>query len=298
MKLMLSRTFFALLACNTLVSAASSAPPPQYDILRPATASLYDYDDPKLLTISITDCKDKLVDATKQGIPSLSGTLVDAAFNVVPDADYRFFLRQGLVDRIKAAQVKLNASIEAHNKAHPDDDIPSITICLVEGYRSPELQNDVFHSRLERARSGAKAQTEDESYHEAACHVAPLRTHDSKDLHPGRCCGALATLAPKLGIIMGNNILRIAGQLDFSNKPDKTWMTHYQSKNPKAHTMRRLMVTALQEAGMVNTGKIQHWGFGDRYSALINEESSARYGVPDKSLFEEKESEKSYFSWF
>lgn len=250
-------TVFGAATDDSFINLDDDTSPPEHP-------QMPSYDGSKVLEIPIIDNGDLLANAAIEDIPTLSGTGwwwgVDTVFNVVNTRNNRFFIRKELCNCLAFAQTKLNAKINKHNKTTTPK-IRPLTIHLIEGYRTVDQQSSAYI---------LYPSTE-----------SPILTKDKlHDIYPGRCCGATITVFPITDKYLGTYPIRLYRSIGCTtNSTDHTWKTDYKPKNILKQRLRKYFIDSMVKAGFTNLGSVDRWEMGTRYTAFINHEKYARYGI-------------------
>jgi hypothetical protein len=229
--------------------------------------SIYRFDDPRLLEITVEECGEPLVKAEDYGIPSLSSferRSLNANQSSAP-----IKIRKSVAEKLQQAQGMLNDRTE---RMHLDP----MQICIIGGYCPPILIHEEFEQKITEDPNFPKKKQE--AWDNVAWNHAPLTTIDGKPLVAPRATGGVVSLGVWTNPFHKNiSAMTCDFGLSFSNK--STWRTDYHHPDGTIHQIRTAFINILQETGMVNAGFIHRWSYGDPYSALIKGEKTAIYGV-------------------
>ena len=204
--------------------------------------------DPRVADLPVEEIDDDLVDVRESTDLPLDGLKETA------EGAYAY-LRRGLVQRLLFAQGQL-----------PD----GYRLLLVEGYRPYELQEYYFtgyRARLEVLDPGLSGA---ESFQLASRYVSPpsIAPHVS---------GA----AIDLTLVDGEGTPVDMGTPINATPEDSAGACYFGAVNisSAARHHRRVLATALEEAGLVNyPTEWWHWSYGDRYWAFVTDQPAAIYG--------------------
>ncbi len=203
--------------------------------------------DPKVAAVHVEECGERLVE--------VRGTLLTDDRQQRASGGAQFHLRQGVLDRLLAAQTLL-----------PD----GMRLLFVEGYRPPALQRRYFETY------SAELSAQHPNWPEERLRAAASRYVSPPEIAPHSAGAAVdLTLADTdgheldLGTPMNANPEDSAGAC----------YTHAPNISPDARTHRKILSKALSEAGLVNyPTEWWHWSYGDRYWALTTGAPAALYG--------------------
>ncbi|GIJ26964.1 D-alanyl-D-alanine dipeptidase [Micromonospora qiuiae] len=164
-------------------------------------------------------------------------------------------LRRGVVERLLAAQRALPGGLR---------------LLVIEGYRPYQAQLDIFTGYRNELRRRHPDWSPERVYRETTKFVSPV------EVAPHSTGGAVdLTLCTDDG-----------AELDMGTVVDATpeasgnaCFTAASSISARARRHRRILVTALAGAGLVNyPTEWWHWSYGDRYWALLTGAAQTRYG--------------------
>jgi D-alanyl-D-alanine dipeptidase len=171
-------------------------------------------------------------------------------------------LRQEVLKRLKNAQLRLPAGLRLR---------------IYEGYRSPEIQNQLFQAQLTKVADDNQTWSAEKRYLEASKLASPLCTY----------AGDLITTPHSTGGAVDVEIVDAKGALiDFGMKA-KDWSlvepelcaTRCNTISSEAQKNRALLVSVLEMEGFVNYPREWwHFSYGDQYWAANLGLSHAIYG--------------------
>ncbi|MBS3904362.1 MAG: D-alanyl-D-alanine carboxypeptidase family protein [Simkania sp.] len=214
--------------------------------------------DPSIIAIPIKECGEPLVDLRQQ-------TYI--AFGPPPERPDNICytkLRKTVYDKLCQAQDLLPKGIR---------------FCLYEGWRSLDLQNELFQSMYENNRNTQPHLTPQELFIETTKLVSPLVLLDGSRNIPPHATGAAIDVyligpdnAPlNMGILLDQWSSDHGGRLS---------CTHSSYIDQEAKHHRHIMTSALSQVDFVNyPNEYWHWSYGDRYWAYHRQASHAIYNV-------------------
>ncbi|WP_244100464.1 M15 family metallopeptidase [Burkholderia ambifaria] len=174
-------------------------------------------------------------------------------------------VRRGVAERLAAAAHTLPAGVRLYVK---------------EGYRPLALQRAYFTEHLAHLRRTVNPLPSDEALYELASHyVAPPEVA----AHP---TGA----AVDLTLISADAIEADMGTIMNATDQESSGAcyTHNAFISRPAARNRHVLIAALTRAGFTNyPSEWWHWSFGDRYWAVMQNESHAIYGPVEESTLDE-----------
>lgn len=203
-------------------------------------------DDPRVLAIPVSECGEPLVDCRGQ-------MLVDERRSDT-EGDWAH-LRAGVAGRLLRAQEMLPYGWRW---------------LLVEGYRSPALQQAIFDGYAATLHELRPAAPEDEIRSAAARWVAPLGS-----------AGHVAGAAIDLTVCSrdGDEVDMGSPEAATPEESDGACYTRAANLPDQARVNRAEMINALTAVGMVNyPTEWWHWSYGDRYWAWATSTPAACYG--------------------
>ncbi len=217
--------------------------------------------DPKVLAIPVVDNGEPLYDLSSQG-----GIIYGPSPEIPNNQDYTK-MRKTVYEKLYQAQSLLPSNIR---------------FCLYEGYRSLQLQRDLFETRLQKLKNFYPSWDEKEVFEETTKLVSPVVNYDgSRNIPPHSTGGAIDVYL----------IDPSGNALDMGIHP-KDWMSDTDgslsltaSKNisSEAQKNRAMMAKVLIAVGFVNYAtEYWHWSYGDRYWAYFKRADSAIYGIYTK----------------
>ncbi|MEU1075153.1 MULTISPECIES: M15 family metallopeptidase [unclassified Streptomyces] len=204
--------------------------------------------DPRVASIPVRECGERLVD-----IRSSSRLLVDERKQDTGEAFA--YLRKGVVERLEQAQSSL-----------PD----GLRLLIVEGYRSPHLQQRYFEEYADTLRTDHPDWSGERIRSAASRYVSP------PEIAPHSAGAAVdLTLADAEGV-----------ELDLGTPMNATpeesagaCYTQAVNISAQASENRDILAASLTSAGLVNyPTEWWHWSYGDRYWALATATPFAHYG--------------------
>lgn len=218
--------------------------------------------DPSVLAIPAHDNHEMMVDLATQNVISYGPPPLDAN-----NTNYTK-IRKTVYDKLLKAQTLL-----------PN----GLTFRLYEGYRSLELQQNIFQERYNRLRKENPRLSHQQLFIESTKFVSPVTNLDgSKNIPPHSTGAAIDVyLVDKHGRIVDMGI-----SLDdsYSDLKGIYCKTDSQVISEQAKAYRRIMGKALQSVGFVNyPTEYWHWSYGDRYWAYQTNQKFAIYDTVDQS---------------
>jgi len=219
--------------------------------------------DPKVLSIPIKDNAEPLVDLRQDKKISIGPS------PEIPDNTNYTFMRKTVYDKLLQANAKLPAGLR---------------LCLYEGYRSLELQQQLFTTQYQNVKSRHPNWSDEQLFNETTKLVSPVVNPNGSKNIPPHSTGAAVDVY----------LINDKGQaLDMGIHP-KDWMqdkdgllsltdSAHISKEAKAN--RQIMSQALASVGFVNyPTEYWHWSYGDRYWAFVSQKPHAIYNSMPKPL--------------
>ena len=201
--------------------------------------------DPRIRGIEVAECGEPLVD--------LRGTLLVDARRGDPEGDFAR-TRQGVRDRLVAADRALPRGIR---------------LLIIEAYRPPRLQVEIFDSYRSELLRGTPGLTQAEADTLASRYVSPLEVAP----HVG---GAAVDLT--LVDSDGNELDLGCPEAATPEESSGACYTDAPGLSPRARENRVMLGEALTAAGMVNyPTEWWHWSYGDRYWAFVTGAAHAVY---------------------
>ncbi|ATL85291.1 dipeptidase [Streptomyces malaysiensis subsp. malaysiensis] len=206
--------------------------------------------DPRVGAVPVRECGEPLVDCR--------GRLRVDARRADP-AGHFAYLRAGVAERLERAE-----------KSLPN----SWRWLLIEGYRPPALQQQIFDGYATTLRKLDPGADEER-----------IRTAASRWCAPAETAGHVAGAAIDLTVCT-----RDGAEIDMGSPEAATpeesggaCYTHAPGLSERARENRAIMIKALSSAGMVNyPTEWWHWSYGDRYWAWSTAAPAAAYGpVPE-----------------
>ena len=213
--------------------------------------------DPHVLKIPIHENHEPFVDVTQQK------ELVYGPSPEIPDNTNYTFMRHAVYEKLIEAQHRLPKGMH---------------FCLYEGYRSLELQKQLFEQQYKTTKARHPDWPLTDIFNETTKLVSPVTNPDGTHNIPPHSTGG----AIDVYLIDDNG-----KPLDMGIHP-KDWMqdkdggfslTASAVISPAAVANRYRMSSALQAAGFVNyPTEYWHWSYGDRYWAFVKHQPYAIYG--------------------
>ncbi|KFG95622.1 dipeptidase [Burkholderia paludis] len=218
--------------------------------------------DPAVRSIAVMESHEGFVDLAAFDERIAVDLTPDAAANASPH--FRK-VRRGVAERLVAAAHTLPSGLRLYVK---------------EGYRPPALQRQYFTGHLAHLRATLHPLPSDDTLYELASHyVAPPDV-------AGHPTGA----AVDLTLMSADGAeLDMGCVLDATDRESSgACYTHNAFISRKAARHRHMLIAALTGAGFTNyPSEWWHWSFGDRYWAVIQNESHAIYGAVEESMLDE-----------
>ncbi|WP_244132668.1 M15 family metallopeptidase [Burkholderia sp. BCC0397] len=191
---------------------------------------------------------------------------VDLSRSVVSNPSPHFLkVRRGVAERLVAAAYSLPAGLRLYVK---------------EGYRPLALQREYFTSHLAQLRATLNPPPPDDALYELASHyVAPPEVAG----HPTGAAVDLTLMSAD------GTELDMGCMLDATDQESSgACYTHNAFISRAAAGNRKILIDALTRAGFTNyPSEWWHWSFGDRYWAVMQNESHAIYGPVEESMLDE-----------
>ncbi|MEK2603712.1 M15 family metallopeptidase [Burkholderia arboris] len=218
--------------------------------------------DPAVRSIALMESHEGFVDLAAYD----ERIAVDLTRSVVENTSPHFLkVRRGVVERLAAAARTLPAGVRLYVK---------------EGYRPLALQRDYFTGHLAHLRATLNPLPSDDALVELASHyVAPPEV-------AGHPTGA----AVDLTLIAADGTELDMGCVLDATDPESSGAcyTHNAFISRAAARNRQVLIAALTGAGFTNyPSEWWHWSFGDRYWAVVQNESHAIYGPVEESMLDE-----------
>ncbi|WP_406065822.1 M15 family metallopeptidase [Streptomyces sp. NBC_01077] len=204
--------------------------------------------DPKVSSIPVAECGERLVDVRRNG-----SLLVDTRKQ--DPADAYAYLREGVLERLIEAQAMLPQGLR---------------LLFVEGYRPPSLQREYFEEYAGQLGAAHPDWTAGQIHSAASRYVSP------PDIAPHSAGAAVdLTLADTDG-----QELDLGTRMNADPEESKgACYTDAVGITEEARANRELLGSVLTAAGLVNyPTEWWHWSFGDRYWALMTGAAAALYG--------------------
>ena len=202
--------------------------------------------DPSVANIPVDECGEPLEAAGS-----------DFAMSPLKEADdpYRSRLRAGVRNRLVAAQSHLPTGFR---------------ICWVEGHRDARLQEHYFTNYRQHLQ-GLDPTLDGEASHLLA----------SRYVSPPAVAPHVSGAAIDLTLVDGEGTPVDMGTPINATPEDSAGACYFGAVNisSAARHHRRVLATALDEAGLVNyPTEWWHWSYGDRYWAFVTDQPAAIYG--------------------
>ncbi|WP_244135642.1 M15 family metallopeptidase [Burkholderia seminalis] len=191
---------------------------------------------------------------------------VDRSRSVVANTSPHFLkVRRGVAHRLAAAAHALPAGLRLYVK---------------EGYRPLALQREYFANHLATLRATLNPLPSGDALVELASHhVAPPEVA----AHPTGAAVDLTLISADCVEADMGSIMNATDQ-----ESSGACYTHNPFISRPAARNRQILSAALASAGFTNyPSEWWHWSFGDRYWAVIQNESHAIYGPVDESMLDE-----------
>ncbi|WEV26569.1 M15 family metallopeptidase [Streptomyces sp. 71268] len=205
--------------------------------------------DPRVASVPVQECGEPLVDVRRD-----AALLVDE--RKWEDAAGAFaFLREGVLNRLRAAQAELPRGMR---------------LLFVEGYRPPALQRRYFEEYADGLRAEHPEWSADQVRSAASRYVSP------PEIAPHSAGAAVdVTLADADG-----RELDLGTRMNASPEESAgACYTQADTITAEAREHRDILSAALTSAGLVNyPTEWWHWSYGDRYWALESGAIAACYG--------------------
>ncbi len=204
--------------------------------------------DPRVADLPVEEIDDDVIDVRESTDLLLDGQKETA------DGAYAY-LRRGLVQRLLFAQGCLPAGYR---------------LLLIEGYRPYELQEHYFTEYRKRLEALDPELSVRESFQLASRYVSPptIAPHVS-----GAAIDLTLVDSQRTPVDMGTPV---------NATPEDSAGACYSGAgniSSQARHHRRMLATALEEAGLVNyPTEWWHWSYGDRYWAFVTDQPAAIYG--------------------
>lgn len=207
--------------------------------------------------IPIHECGEPLIDV------SYSRTICFGEPPECPEtAPHYRLLRQEVLMRLEKAQLRLPAGLRLR---------------IYEGYRSPEIQNQLFQTQLTKVSTDNPAWSAERRYLEASKLASPLCTY----------AGDLITTPHSTGGAVDVEIVDAKGAVVDFGMEAKDWSlvepelcaTLCNTISKEAQKNRSMLLSALEMEGFVNYPREWwHFSYGDQYWAANLRQSHAIYG--------------------
>lgn len=213
--------------------------------------------DPAVVAVPIEECHDPLVDLRKEG---------RILFGPPPE-------RPDNVCYTKMRQIVYEKLCEAE-KLLPQ----GIRFCLYEGWRSLELQGELFNTMYENNRNHYPEMNPKEVFLETTKLVSPVTLLDGTRNVPPHSTGAAIDLylVDRAGNRLDMGIATDEWTLDTGARLSITDSPHISDE---ARRNRAIMSRALVQVGFINYPfEYWHWSYGDRYWAFSVGSSHALFG--------------------
>ncbi|WGY72758.1 D-alanyl-D-alanine carboxypeptidase family protein [Burkholderia cepacia] len=225
-------------------------------------ATVIPLSDPAVRSIALMESHEGFVDLATYD----ERIAVDLTRSVVENTSPHFLkVRRGVAERLVAAAHALPAGLRLYVK---------------EGYRPLALQREYFASHLAQLRATLNPLPSDDALVELASHyVAPPEVA----AHP---TGA----AVDISLISVDGIEADMGTVMNATDQESSGAcyTHNAFISRPAARNRQILIAALASTGFTNyPSEWWHWSFGDRYWAVIQNESHAIYGPVEESMLDE-----------
>jgi D-alanyl-D-alanine dipeptidase len=206
----------------------------------------------------IKECKEALIDLRDQEIIAFGSS------PEIPNNSCYTKIRQTIYEKLCEAQKFLPTGLR---------------FCLYEGWRSLDLQKELFQKMLLNNRISFPFMTPEELFIETTKLVSPVVLLDGTTNIPPHATGAAIDVylinangnAIDMGLLIENWSLDVGARL---SQTDSMHLSSEAEKN------RSIMKSALEKAGFVNyPHEYWHWSYGDRYWAYRTHAPYAIYGA-------------------
>lgn len=216
---------------------------------------------PSIVKISVKECGEPLVDLRDQ---------TEIAFGPspeIPDNMCYTKIRKTMYEKLCKAQKLLPKGVK---------------FCLYEGWRSLELQDELFQKMYQNNREHFPQFNHEELFAETMKLVSPTILLDGSKNVPPHATGAAIDIylidengSPlDMGLLIDQWSTDLGACLSQTNSP----YIHEEARNN-----RTIMSTALSQVGFVNyPNEYWHWSYGDRYWAYCTQNPYAIYDSIDR----------------
>ncbi|HVV68531.1 MAG TPA: M15 family metallopeptidase [Gammaproteobacteria bacterium] len=214
--------------------------------------------DPKVLAIPIQECGDGMMDLTQQ-----KNLLFGESPEIPNNQDYTK-LRIAVYEKLLIAQQSL-----------PND----LKFCLYEGYRSLQLQEQLFNQRYQMLKQRHPDLEHPQLFQATTRMVSPTINLDGSTNIPPHATGGAFDIY----------LVDMAGEIVDMGIRAADWMQDYDGSLSKTDSLiisdqakhyRAIMSQALNAVGFVNyPWEYWHWSYGDRYWAHQLKRPYALYGA-------------------
>ena len=217
--------------------------------------------DPCIVRMLVKECGDPLIDLRSQ---------TTIAFGPPPEKlDNVCYtkLRKAVYEKLCKAQDLLPEGIR---------------FCLYEGWRSLDLQNELFQKMFQKNRAHFPLLSHEELFVETMKLVSPLELLDGSVNVPPHATGAAIDiyLIDNNGVPLDMGILIDQWTSDIGARLSQTKSPYIDQK---ARNHRNIMSSTLSQMGFVNyPNEYWHWSYGDRYWAYCTRVSWAIYDSIDQ----------------
>lgn len=221
---------------------------------------------PEVQRISVRECGERLTDMRQLGWVEVIQTAETPA-----KQPYYALIRQTVAEKLAQARRLLPEGLRLR---------------LLEGYRSPEVQQREFDAQLARIRERAPELSLEQAFTEAIRLISPVNNLDGSINIPPHGTGAAVDV----------DIIDAQGAaLDFGMEIKDLWTvnpmlceTQCLEIPAKARENRELLFRIMTETGFVNYfTEWWHFSFGDKYWAFQTGSEYAIYGLIEKAAIEQ-----------
>ncbi|MBS0288743.1 MAG: M15 family metallopeptidase [Proteobacteria bacterium] len=216
--------------------------------------------DPEVLAISIHENHEPFIDLKDQK------EIAYGPAPLIPNNTNYTKMRKTVYDKLKQAQATLPKGLK---------------FCVYEGYRSLELQQDIFQERYNKLRKTNPKMTHEQIFVESTKFVSPVTNLDGSKNIPPHSTGAAIDVYL---IDQAGKVVDMGIHLDdtYNDLEGIFCKTDSQVISEKAKEYRKIMGDALRAVGFVNyPTEYWHWSYGDRYWA---HQTNQKYAIYDSVL--------------
>jgi len=213
--------------------------------------------DPRILSVTVEDNKEPLIDLQDQTIIAWGPS------PEIPNNTAYTKIRKGVYDKLVEAQKLLP---------------PGMKFCIYEAYRTIDLQEKLFDARYQEVKKMHPSWRHPEIFKETTKCFSPVTNPDgSRNIPPHATGGAIDIyLISDTGRILDMGIHPADCMQDSDGSLSET---NALQISKEARKNRDIMSKALIEVGFTNyPTEYWHWSYGDRYWAYHKGEPKAFYG--------------------